>query len=133
MLPNRVEAAARTTVLLARVSEQAIRWLLKKRPDWLKYFLQPAFLRSDFALDDAADLLIRDSERRCAAVLPRPSGLRFADPEGSEPVIVSITQDELAGSANLSRSSVRTMLHRLAAQGLIATWIVKVIALERAF
>jgi len=119
LLPHPVEAAARTTVLLARVSEEAVSELLKKLPEWFRYVLQPAFLCGDFALDDAADLLIRDSERRCAAVLLRLSGLRFADPEGPEPVGVSITRDELAGSANLSRSSVRTMLHRLAARGLI--------------
>ena len=119
LLSHRVEAAARTTVLLARASEEAVRELLKKRPEWLKYFLQPAFLCGDFSLDDAADLLIRDSERRCAAVLLRLSGLRFADPERPETVSVPITQDELAGSANLSRSSVRTMLRRSAARGLI--------------
>lgn len=39
--------------------------------------------------------------------------------EDSEPVDVSITQDELAGAADLSRTSVRTMLGRLAAHGLI--------------
>ncbi len=32
---------------------------------------------------------------------------------------LSITQDDLAGAANLSRSSVRTMLGRLAERGLI--------------
>ena len=34
-------------------------------------------------------------------------------------VDVAITQDELAGAANLSRSSVKTMLGRLAERGLI--------------
>ena len=38
-------------------------------------------LYGDIALDIAADLLIADSERRCAAVLLRLSGRRFADPD----------------------------------------------------
>ncbi len=67
----------------------------------------------------AADLLIRDSERRCAAVLLRLGGRRFAGPEDTEPVEVSIMQSELAGAANLSRNSVGTMLQRLKARGLI--------------
>ena len=56
----------------------------------------------DIALDIAADLLIADSERRCAAVLLRLSGRRFADPDDPEPVDVTITQHDLAGAANLA-------------------------------
>ena len=67
----------------------------------------------------AADLLIRDSERRCAAVLLRMAGRRFADPDDTTPVDALLTQDELAGAANMSRNSVGTMLKRLAARGLI--------------
>ncbi len=116
---NRVEATAKTTVWLARAPQPAVRKLLKVRPEWWQCFLQPALFYGDIALDIAADLIIRDSERRCAAVLLRLTGRRFADPEDLEPVDVSITQDDLAGAANLSRSSVRTMLGRLAERGLI--------------
>src|SRR5271166_2182507 len=67
----------------------------------------------DVAVTIAADLLIRDSERRCAAVLLRLSGRRSADPEDPEPAEASITQADLAGAANLSLSSVKSMLGRL--------------------
>jgi CRP/FNR family cyclic AMP-dependent transcriptional regulator len=67
----------------------------------------------------AADLLIRDSERRCAAVLLRLGGRRFAGPDDEEPVEVPVMQDELAGAANLSRNSVGTMLQRLKGRGLV--------------
>ena len=117
--PHRVEATAKTTVWLARVPHVAVRKLLDKRPQWWQYFLQPALFYGDIALNVAADLLIRDSERRCAAVLLRLSGHRFSDTESPEEVDVTLTQDDLAGAANLSRSSVRTMLQRLAARGLI--------------
>ena len=64
-------------------------------------------------------MLIRDSERRCAAVLLRMGGHRFAGPADSDPVEVQLTQDELAGAANLSRNSVGAMLKRIAKRGLI--------------
>ena len=73
----------------------------------------------DIALNIATDLMIRDSERRCAAVLLRLSGRRFSDPRVPEPVQVSITQADLADAANLSLTSVRSMLLRLAERGLI--------------
>jgi CRP-like cAMP-binding protein len=73
----------------------------------------------DIALDIAADLAIRDSERRCAAVLLRLSGHSLAAAASAEPADVSITQDDLAGAACLARSTVRIMLGRLAARGLI--------------
>ena len=116
---NRIEATAKTTVWLARVPQAAVRELLKDRPEWWQYFLQPALFYGDIALDIAADLIIRDSERRCAAVLLRLSGSHLVDSEDPEAAEAAVTQDELAGAANLSRTSIRRMLGRLAARGLI--------------
>jgi CRP-like cAMP-binding protein len=113
------EVSAKTTVWLARAPHDAVRKLLRERPEWWQFIPQPTLIYTDIALTIAADLLIRDSERRCAAVLLRLSGRRFADPDSPEPVDVEITQDDLAGAANLSRSSVRSMLGRLAERGLI--------------
>jgi CRP-like cAMP-binding protein len=75
---------------------------LLERPEWWRHFLQPALTYGDVSNTVAADLLIRDSERRCAAVLLRLSGRRFAGPDDSSPVEVPLTQDDLAGAANLS-------------------------------
>ena len=75
--PHRVEAAAKSPVWLARASQVAIRKLLNERPEWWQFFLQPAFHYGDIALNVAADLLIADSERRCAAVLLRLSRAPF--------------------------------------------------------
>ena len=101
------------------MAQAAVRKLLNERPEWWQYFLQPALFYGDIALNVAADLLIADSERRCAAVLLRLAGLRLAGLDDTEPVEVSITQSELAGAVNLSLNSVGTMLHRLKARGLI--------------
>jgi CRP-like cAMP-binding protein len=113
------EAVARSPVWLARVPQTKIRQLLDERPEWWRHFNRIPAIISDMALNVAADLLIRDSEHRCAAVLLRLTGHRFTDPGNPKAVDVSITQAELAGAANLSRTSVRTMLERLAARGLI--------------
>ena len=65
------------------------------------HLIPPSLVYGDVAVTIAADLLIRDSERRCAAVLLRLSGRRFADPKDPEPAEVSFTQADLAGAANL--------------------------------
>jgi CRP-like cAMP-binding protein len=116
---HKVEATAKTIVHLARVPHADINRLLAERPEWWPYFLQPAFFFADIALNLAADLLIRDSERRCAAVLLRLGGRRFLAPDDEAPVDVLITQDELAGAANLSRNSAGAILKRLAKLGLV--------------
>ncbi len=117
--PRRVAAAAKTPVWLARIPQATVRALLAERPEWWRHLMQLSIIYGDVSQTIAADLLIRDSERRCAAVLLRLAGRRFAGPEDKEPVEVPITQTELAGAANLSRNSVGTMLQRLKARGLI--------------
>jgi len=112
-------ASARTPVFLARIPQADVKKALSARPEWWRHFIKPAINNGDMALVAAADLLIRDNERRCAAVLLRMSGRRFVGPEDTQPADVPIMQDELAGAANLSRNSVGTMLKRMAARGLI--------------
>jgi len=117
--PRRIAASAKTPVCLARIPQAAVKGALSAHPQWWKYLLQPAIIYGDNSQNAAADLLIRDSERRCAAVLLRLSGRRFSGPDDSKPVEIPLTQTELAGAANLSRNSVGTMVKRLAARGLI--------------
>ena len=116
---RRITASAKSSSWLARVPDDAVRKILSDRPEWWQFFLQPAIIYGDVSQTIAADLLIRDSERRCAAVLLRMAGHRFADPDDTTPAEVPLTQNELAGAANLSRNSVGTMLKRLAARGLV--------------
>jgi CRP-like cAMP-binding protein len=117
--PRRIAASARTQVWLARIPQAAVRALLAERPEWWRHLMQLPIIYGDVSQTIAADLLIRDSERRCAAVLLRLGGRRFAGQEDKGPVEVPVTQSDLAGAANLSRNSVGTMLQRLAARGLI--------------
>ena len=117
--PRRLAASARTPIWIARVSRDEVTALLAKRPEWLRHFMQLAIVYGDVASNVAADLLIRDSERRCAAVLLRLSGLRFVGRDDGAAVEVPLTQSELAGAANLSRNSVGTIVQRLKARELI--------------
>jgi CRP-like cAMP-binding protein len=117
--PRTLAGSAKTLIWVARLAQSAVQELLDKRPEWWRHLIPPSLVYGDVAVTIAADLLIRDSERRCAAALLRLSGRRFADPENPTPVGVAITQDDLAGAANLSRSSVKTMLGRLVRRGLI--------------
>jgi CRP-like cAMP-binding protein len=88
-------------------------------PPLVGIFLQPLLEYGDLTVTIAADLMIRDSERRCAAALLRLAGCRYAGPQDVTPVEVPLTQNELAGAANLSRNSVGTMLQRLATRGFV--------------
>src|SRR5664279_5707558 len=92
---HQVEVTAKTTVWLARVPQGTVRKLLEERPEWWQHLLAQSLIYTDLALNVAADLMIRDNERRCAAVLLRLTGRRFAAPETGEPADVEITQDDL--------------------------------------
>jgi CRP-like cAMP-binding protein len=118
--PRRLAASARTPVWIARIPQSKVTDLLAKRPEWRAHFMQLAIVYGDVAVNVAADLLIRDSERRCAAVLLRLSGRRFAGDEDGAAVDVPVTQGELAGATNLSRNSAGTIVQKLKARGLIA-------------
>ncbi|RBP08175.1 CRP-like cAMP-binding protein [Roseiarcus fermentans] len=118
--PRRLVADARTPVWLAQVPQAAVKALLVERPEWWRHLMQLSIIYGDVSQTVAADLLIRDSERRCAAVLLRLGAVRFASSRDSEPVDVLVTQHDLAGAANLSRNSAGAMVQRLKARGLIA-------------
>jgi CRP/FNR family cyclic AMP-dependent transcriptional regulator len=135
--PRRVAASAKTRAWLVRVPEATVRRTLKDNPHWWAFFLQPLLEYGDLTVTIAADLMIRDSERRCAAVLLRLAGRRYAGPQDVAPLEVPLTQNELAGAANLSRNSVGTMLQRLATREFVevgyGTMTVRNAAALRAF
>jgi CRP-like cAMP-binding protein len=90
-----------------------------REPSLVGVFLQPLLIYADISVTIAADLMIRDSDRRCAAALLRLAGCRQAGPQDATAVEVPLTQNELAGAANLSRNSVGTMLQRLEKRGFV--------------
>jgi CRP/FNR family cyclic AMP-dependent transcriptional regulator len=117
--PRRISANAKSAVWLASVPQTTVIGLLRERPEWWQHFLPLALEYGDIAINIAADMLIRGSERRCAAALLRLCGRRFPELEDAAPAEIPISQDELAAAANLSRNTTGDVLRKLAARGLI--------------
>jgi CRP/FNR family transcriptional regulator, cyclic AMP receptor protein len=117
--PRRISANAKSPVWLASVPQATVMALLGERPEWWQHFLPLALAYGDVAINIAADMLIRGSERRCAAALLRLSGRRFPDQGDAAPVEIPLSQDELADAANLSRNTTGEVLRKLATRGLI--------------
>jgi hypothetical protein len=67
-------------------------------------FLQPLLEYGDLTVTIAADLMIRDSDRRCAAALLRLAGRRYANPEHVNPIEVPLTPNQLARGRPISHA-----------------------------
>jgi CRP/FNR family transcriptional regulator, cyclic AMP receptor protein len=113
-LPRLVSVTARSRCLVTRAPQHRLVALLAENPLWWRFnalqLLEAMWLASQIA----TDLLIPDSRRRCVAVLLRIAGRRDA---GADPVKAVMTQDELAGMANLSRQTIGPILRTLAEDG----------------
>ncbi len=77
---RRLSASARTDCLLAHLSLTALHRMLANRPEWWRHIGALAVENMQVVIGAAADLLIRDHERRCIAVLLRLCGARYDDP-----------------------------------------------------
>ena len=117
--PRTIAAKAQTQAWMARAPQRLILRALDERPEWWRQFLQLQRAVNDNDVTIAADLLIRSSERRCAAVLLRLAGHRFAESTQNMPVEVPITQNMLGAAANLSRNSAGTALRKLVLRELV--------------
>lgn len=115
-LPRSVSMIARTPGIVARLPQQALATMLAEHPHWWKWISLGVSEIFMLVSQIATDLLIRDSRRRCIAVL-----LRLADrrAHGDAAVVMEIGQDELAAMANMSRQTGGPILHALAAAGLV--------------
>jgi CRP-like cAMP-binding protein len=131
----RVTVVARVDTLLARIPRWTVAEMLESRPEWWRVLAAAALEYGDVAVRGLADQLIPDSGRRCAAMLLRLAGQR--DPRRTlvERTAVPITQDELAGLVNVSRTTLVRLLRglehrRLVVQEYRAVRIVDVPGLE---
>ena len=119
--PRVVTAIARSQVLFASFPKAKIVPLLESRPGWWRPFTALIGEYGELSAMIASDLLIPNSEARCAAVLLRFGRVRFPGPADAGEVEVPVTQDELASAANLSRNSTGTILRTLSEDGLVRT------------
>jgi CRP/FNR family transcriptional regulator, cyclic AMP receptor protein len=125
--PRVVSAEARSEVWVASFPKARVLPLLEESTRWWRFFMRLLGEYGHVSSMIAGDLLIPESERRLAAVLSRFGGLRpLGKPRAVStslrtPVLVPVTQAELAAAANLSRNSAGKVLQGFARQGLIQT------------
>jgi CRP/FNR family transcriptional regulator, cyclic AMP receptor protein len=91
---------------------------LQNQEAWRWLALLP-LLQNTLAFGVLEDLLIRDTRRRCAAVLLRLAGCR-GPLAATEPDDVYVTQEQLAGMINLSRTALGEVLRGFEAKGFIS-------------
>jgi CRP/FNR family transcriptional regulator, cyclic AMP receptor protein len=115
--PNSI--VARSNVTIAIMSEQELEAFLAPHPHWWRHVGTLAAIHANTATAIAADMMIRDSDRRCAAALLNIGNCRRGEPSSTPVLNAPVTQEELAGIANLSRTSVSSILRTLEEQGLI--------------
>lgn len=123
VLTNRIRyatASARTEAELLLIPGDELRALLRRKPQHALELSMDLAYHLDVALQAAADLLIRDSEARCAAALLRLGGCRrTSDPGMNGPSEVPASQAELAMLTNTSRNTLNGALGRFAESGFI--------------
>jgi CRP-like cAMP-binding protein len=118
---RRITAIARTDVELLRVPGEELRALLRRRPEWFAELGRDAVYSLDLATQGAVDLLIRDASARCAAVLLRLAGRRWASgPDADVPTEIPASQTELAMLCNVSRNTFSSVVKEFSSRRLVS-------------
>ncbi|NGP53396.1 Crp/Fnr family transcriptional regulator [Thioalkalivibrio sp. XN8] len=114
---RRATAVARTDVELLLVPGGELQALLRRHPEWIVDLARDVVYFLDVALQGSADLLIRDAAARCAAVLLRLAGRRWASgPDAHLPADIPASQSELAMLCNVSRNTFSRVVQELASR-----------------
>lgn len=115
--PRIMSVTARGQCLVANIPRAPLANLLDQRPEMWRWLNSLSLESAALAVQALADLLIRDNERRCAAVLLRVSGCREI---GDDPARADLTQEDLAALCNLSRPTVSLVVRQLAERGFLS-------------
>jgi CRP-like cAMP-binding protein len=115
--PRIAAVTARTAVIAAYVPRHAFDALLTAQPDGWRPIAGLSNELLAIALPAVADSMIRDSRRRCAAVLLRLGDRRLG---GEAPVELPLAQEDIATLATLTRKTAGLVLRGLERDGLIA-------------
>jgi CRP-like cAMP-binding protein len=119
--PRVVTVTAKTDLWIAVVPKVKILPLLDETTQWWRAFSQLLGEYGDISSVIAADLLIRQSDRRLAATILRFAGFRGPNPKPDAEVRLPVTQAELADAANLSRNAANAIIRNLMEEGFIRT------------
>lgn len=112
-----VGARATRPTTLVSVDLAGFRSLAARQPEVWRCVAELATENTSRVIGLAEDLMLRGSSERLTALLVRLAGLREAAPPN--PAVIDATQAEIAAVANLSRSTVSSLLHDLERDGLI--------------
>ena len=109
-----ITVVARSECLVAHVGKTALHKVLASHPVGWQMLLLHLGVLFRTTLQAAADLLIADRDRRCAAVLLRLAGVRTA---GQSAHTIVCSHEEIASMCNLSRQTIADALRRLEERG----------------
>lgn len=109
-----ITVMARSPCIVAHVPPQPLERLLAAHPVGWQMLLRQVTVLLRITLQAAADLLLPERNRRCAAVLLRISGARD---QGQAAHPVHCSHEELGGMCNLSRQTISDVLKDLERQG----------------
>jgi CRP/FNR family transcriptional regulator, cyclic AMP receptor protein len=109
-------SAVRETEMLY-LSLRSVDDILREQPASWRLFAALTLGKLEAAMWAIDDLMMRDSLKRFVAVLLRLGGCRAASPPDKVPIIVHVSQEDLAAMANVSRSTANAILRRLEAKG----------------
>lgn len=114
-----LSVSARTEARIAVVPQRAAYELLAARPEWWRVFAIAMLEAVAITATAYSDMLIPEKERRCACGLLRITGL--LPPRRSRPELAqaAVTQEELAGITNVSRTTLLQILRQFEGAGLI--------------
>lgn len=112
-----ISTRARLPSQVAEFRLKDLRSLVAREPDWWKPLANLTSYWFDVATCSMVDLLLRDPEKRCIAVLLRLGGYRPFERIDNRPRTVPVTHSELADNAALSRSRLSETLAKLDAAG----------------
>jgi len=114
-----LSVSARTEARIALVPQRAAYEVLAARPEWWRVFAIAMLEAVAITATAYSDTLIPEKERRCACGLLRITGLlppRRSRPERAQ---APVTQEELAGIVNVSRTTLLQILRQFEGAGLI--------------
>ena len=109
-----ITVMARSECVIAHVSKMSLNRILASDSAGWQMLLMHLGELFRMSIQAAADLLLPERDRRCAAVLLRIAGARSA---GSTAHTVHCSHEELAAMCNLSRQTIADVLRRLEMRG----------------
>jgi CRP/FNR family cyclic AMP-dependent transcriptional regulator len=117
--PRRVTTTAIRQSTLATLPLPDCHAILKADPSAWRWIAVLSSMTSDLSAGVVGDLMLRDPEKRTAALLLRLSGMRSGVSPCKEPFPIFLSQEKIGLLANLSRNSVMPILHDFAQRGYI--------------